>query len=103
MVVTNGCAQHFILPVGVTAIVIAVVQVVSPHITTDVIGCSDIEFLQDIVESHITIVTDVGAFCLATALGGNDDHTVGCLRTVDGGSGSITEHVDALDIIGSHH
>ena len=36
---------------------------------------------------------------LAT-LGGNDNHTIGCTRTVDGSSRGILEHVDGSDIIG---
>ena len=103
MVVADSRAEHFVLPVGVTTIVIAVVQVVLPHIAADIVGCGDIEFLGNHVECHVAVVTDVGALGLAATLGGDDDHTVGSLRTVDGGSGCVAEHVDALDVIGSHH
>ena len=36
-------------------------------------------------------------------LGGDQDHSVGALRTVDRGRGRILEHVDALDVIDIHH
>ena len=39
---------------------------------------------------------------LLTLLGGNEDDTVGGVRTIEGGSRRTGEHVDALDVIGVH-
>ena len=103
VVVADSRAQHFVLPVGVAAIVVAIFQAIGLHIIADVVGCGDVEFLGDVVECHISVVGNVGALCLSTTLGSDDNHTIGGFRTVNGGGGSIAQHINALDIIGSHH
>ena len=45
----------------------------------------------------VSIEADHGTAVL-TALRGNEHHTVGRLRTIDGGRGSVLQHVDALDV-----
>ena len=103
MVMADGGAQHLVLPVGIAMVVVGIVETVGLHVVADVIGSGDIELFGDVVESHITVVADIGALGLSTALGSDDDHTIGSLRTVDSGGCGIAEHVDALDIVGSHH
>ena len=103
MVVADTSAEHFLLPIGVATLVVSVVDIVLRYIVTDIVGRSHIEGLRDFVECNIAIVADIRTLGLAAALGGDDDNTIGCLRTVDSGSGSIAEHIDRLDIIGSHH
>ena len=38
-----------------------------------------------------------------TGLGGDHDNAVSCARTVNGGGGSIFQHLDGLDIVGVEH
>ena len=103
VVVRDTGAQHFVLPVGVAALVVGVARdVVVPQEATDVVGRSHVERLSHLVDGHIAVVAHVGA-AFQSALGGDDDHTVGSLRTIDGRSRSVAQHVDGLNIIGSHH
>ena len=99
----DSSTEHLVLPVGVTTLVVAIVQTMSLDIATKVVGCRDVQFLSNHVDSQISIVAHVCALALVTTLGGDDDHTIGSLRTVDSRSGSIAEHVDRLNIIGSYH
>ena len=99
----DSCTENLVLPIGVSTIIITVINIVCPYIATDVIGCCHVELLRDHVESHITIIGHISALTLISTLCGNDNHTVGSLRTVDGCSRSITKHVDTLDIIRSYH
>ena len=104
VVVAQGCLHHFVLPVGAAAAVVHVVDVVLLHVATDILGRSHVEGLQGLVEGHIAGVVHIDALLVLLAfLGGHDDHTVGGLRTVDGGSRGIAQHVDAFDIVGCHH
>ena len=48
---------------------------------------------------YASAVADVQTLALAL-LGGDDDHTVGCPGTVDGGCGSVLEHGVGLDVVG---
>ena len=100
MVVADGCTQHFILPVGVGTTVLQGYTVLG-GIVTQVGSTGHIVLLQNVVDSYIAIVRYIGLL-LSTFLGGDDDNTVGGFRTVDGGSGSIAQYVDALDIIRSN-
>ena len=102
VVVAHAGAQHFVLPVGAAALVVGIVDAVGTHVVANVVGRCHIEGLCNIIESHVAVVAHVGALVLA-ALGGDDDHAVGSLRTVDGRCRSIAQHVDRLNVVGGYH
>ena len=99
MVVRETGAQHFVLPVGVAA---AVLFVTDEAAGAQLAGRSHVECLQDVVKCDVCVIGDVGLAFLS-ALRGDDDHTVGSLRTVDGCCRGVAEHVDRLDVVGCHH
>ena len=97
MIMANTCTQHFLLPINICASILKS-NTIFRGVLTQFCSSSHIVLLQDIVECHITIIGNIG-FILTTLLGCDDDNTVGSLRTIDSGSSSITQYVDALDII----
>ena len=97
--VANTCAEHFFLPVNIGTTVLQGNPRVVLCILAQVARSCHVVCLQNFVEGYITIVRNID-FVLSTFLGGDHDHTIGCFRTVNGRSGSITQHVDALNIIG---
>ena len=56
-----------------------------------------VELAGKCLPANISVVGNL-AGTFFSALGGNENHTVGSLRTVDGSRGCILQHVDALDI-----
>ena len=98
MAVTDTCAEYFVLPVCVGTTILQR-NAICLCILAQLISCGHIVFLEDVVKGYITIISHID-LVFSTFLGRDDDHTIGSLRTVDGSSGGITEHVDALDIIG---
>ena len=104
MVVAYARAQHFLLPVDICALVIAKCQAIGFGISTQVIGTCHVERLGHMIKGNVSIIGDAGTFLTFAALFRiDDDHAVGRLRTIDGGGGSVAKHVDALDIVWSHH
>ena len=101
MVVAETRAQHFLLPVDIGTAIFQRYAVVA-CILAQLLGCAYIVGIEDVVEGHIAVVSHVGLL-LAALLGGDDDHTIGSLRTVDGGSGGIAEHIDRLNVVGSNN
>ena len=96
MIMTDTCTKHLVLPIHIgTTILESYIVVLC--ILTQVISCTHIIFLQNIVKGYITVIGYIGSF-LRTLLGGNDDNTIGSLRTIDGCCRSITKHVNRLDI-----
>ena len=58
------------------------------------------QFLLDgIGDAERIVEVDGGLLVAVAALGGDDDHTVGGLRTIDGGGRSILHDGDALDVV----
>ena len=101
MVVAEARSLHLVLPVDVATGVLSRgdVSVIVLHPGTVLVGIHDIVFLGHDVGSHISAVLDVRMTFLS-ALRRNDDDTVGSLGTIDGCGGGISQHVDALDVIG---
>ena len=102
VVVRDTGAQNLILPVGVATLVVGIVDAVLRHVVADVAGRSHIERLGNLIESHISVVAHVGT-AFVTALGGDDNHAVGSLRTVDSRCRSIAQHVDRLNVVRCYH
>ena len=104
MVVAHTCAQHLFLPVDICALVIAESQSIGFGISAQIIGTCHIHSLGHMVKRRIAIIGDAGPLlAFAAFLCVDDDNAVGSFRTVDGRSGSIAKHVDALDVVGRHH
>ena len=101
MIMTYTCTKHLVLPIRIGATILESYIVVL-CILTQVVSCTHIKFLQYIVNSYIAIIGYIGSF-LRTLLGGNDDNTIGSLRTIDSCSCSITKHVNRLDIFWRHN
>ena len=99
MVMGNTRTQHLVLPVGITS---AILHGCDEAAVAQLGSRSHVEGLHHAVESHVSVVAHVSAAFLS-ALGGDDDDAVGCLRTVDGGCRGIAQHVDRLNIVGSYH
>ena len=98
---TDTCTKHLVLPIHIgTTILESYIVVLC--ILTQVISRTHIVFLQYIINSYIAIIGYIGSF-LRTLLGGNDDYTIGSLRTIDSCSCSITKHVNRLDIFRRHN
>ena len=49
-------------------------------------------------DSGLGLEADIGLVGVAAALGGDDNHTVGCTGSVNGSGGGILEHGHALDV-----
>ena len=101
MVMADTRAEHFLLPVNVGTTVLQRDAIVL-CILAQLAGSSHIVGLEDVVECSITIIGHVGSL-FTTVFGGDDDHTISSLRTIDGCCSSITEHIDAFDIVGRNH
>ena len=54
--------------------------------------------ITELLDGVAAVVEDL-AVSLLTGLGGDDDHTVTCLRAVDGGRSGVLENLDALYIL----
>ena len=103
VVMADTRAEHLVLPVGIAVLVVGIVDIVAADVAADIVGRGHVEGLGNLVEGHVAVVAHVGALGLAAALGGDDDHTVGGLRAVDGRGRGVAEHVNRLDVIGGHH
>ena len=101
MIMTYTSTKHLVLPIRIGATILESYIVVL-CILTQIISCTHIIFLQNIVKSHIAIVRDIG-FLLSTLLGSNDDYTIGSLGTIDGRSCSVSKNVNRLDIFWRHN
>ena len=53
-----------------------------------------------LLDTHISIIGDLGRLILAAVLGGDNHHTVGGAHTVDGGCRSIFEHRHVGNVVG---
>ena len=97
MAMADTSTEYLVLPVCVSTTVLQS-NTIPLCILTQLVGCGHFVFLEDVVKGYITIIRHIdlvfGAF-----FGRDDNHTIGSLRTIDGGSGSITEYVNTLDIV----
>ena len=104
VVMAETCTKNLLLPIGRRTLVISIVQSIGLHITTNIIGRSHIQCFQDIIKCSITRIRYVDTFLIIlTFLGGNHNHTIGRLRTIDSCSRGITKHINALYVIRSYH
>ena len=60
-------------------------------------GCQQLRQTIDVCPANITVVVHTDLAFL-TLFGGDENHTVGSSRTVDGTTGSILQHVDTLNV-----
>ena len=104
VVMADTCTKYLLLPIGRSSIVISIIQFVCLYIAPNIIGRSHIQSLGNMVETYITRVGYVHTLLIVLAfLGGNHNHTIGSLGTIDSCSRGITEDINALDIVRSHH
>ena len=109
----KSSAEHFVLPVGVLLAIFldvlvdesnrlaVVAEVLCEHIEESIgrkrgVGLASRLHLEVGSEVHLWLT-------LLTLLGGDDNHTVRCTRTVDSGSRSILEDSHVLDVVRSNH
>ena len=95
MVLTNAHLEHFVKPIGVGSIAELVASIALLAVTTGKwsarVGSSlakvvavlvsihhVIDALADLINTKVTLVIDLQRLVLLTALGGDDDHAVGC-------------------------
>ena len=115
VVVHESSAEQFVLPVGTVGEQALVLQLLTLAIAVDlrphVIELGELGQVHHIetfghrLPSHVALVGEFG-LALLSALGGDEHHTVGGTRAVDGGGGGILEHLDAGDVAGvdgGHH
>ena len=98
MAVADTSTEHLILPVNIGTTIFQRNARIALCVIAQIAGRSHVVSLQDMVEGNITIVHHVRLF-LGSLLGGDHNHAIGSLRTIDGRGGSITEHVNALDVV----
>ena len=98
MVLGESGAEDLILPVGVSSFVIQY----STHLFDlgpESGGIVHRQFAGDLRQAQRCCVIHGGSPCLAL-FGGDEDHTIGASRTINGGGGRILQHVHRLDIGG---
>ena len=104
VVVAEARAQHFLLPISVSAAVISIAEPVLGNEIANVLCRSYVQSLRYSVETYIAVVAHIRAFAtVLSALCGDDDDAIGSFRTVDCRGRCVTQHVDALDIVGRNH
>ena len=82
------------LPVVGLAAGVDILLVHDGHI---LLGIEHLHLVDGFLPTLVSVEADHGTAVL-TALRGDEHHAVGRLRTIDGGRGSVLQHVDALDV-----
>ena len=97
-------SEHRVIPVGILSVIFVGVQeilvdVADVGLVFDVVlGAEDVGFLAQGLEGEAAVVGDAGVAVVGSAaLGGDEDDTVTCLRTVDSGGGSVLQDLHGLD------
>ena len=96
--VRDASTLHLLLPVSIGSLVAGQREVVGFGVVSEVVGSSQLYVLSHIVYSHISVVADMCRAALAF-LRGDDNHAVGCLRSVDGCGCGVAQHVNALNVV----
>ena len=58
-----------------------------------------IDTFRNIIHTEVTIVIHFQWLVFLSAFGGDDNHTIGGARTIDGSSRSILQHLDGFNIV----
>ncbi len=117
VILTDTCFEHFFKPVGIGVILEMIfsggtVQLVTAGqrsvgvgaCLTDVLAVLvGIHYVIDttgnVVHTYVPIVVYFQRLVFLTAFGSDDDHTVGCTRTVNGSSRCILQNLDGFNIV----
>ena len=92
-------AIDFVLPVGVCIAEFSI-RGDTGHcgdILAELVGSEHVELLGNRTHGIVATISDLSA--VATLLGGDNDYTIRCTRTVDCSSRSIFEHGESLDVL----
>ena len=107
MVVADGGAVDLLLPVGVLfAQQVVACRAFAVNLLNQLailIAVEHVGVLLDDGSRNVTVVAYLRSHVLTTLLRGDDDDTIRTTRTVDGGSRSILQHGEALNIIRVDH
>ena len=107
VVVLRDCgAEHFVLPicVGIAKSTVSL-RIFAPEILDYVAISACIKHIPSatsLIDIHIGREVDL-RFAFLTFLGGDDDYTVRCTRTIDSGSWSILEDSHRFDVVRRNH
>ena len=64
----------------------------------DIVSAHEVRTLEPLGGGHIAGILDRGGHLALGVAGGDDDDAVGAASTVDGGRGTVLQHVDGLDV-----
>ena len=106
VVLGNGRAADEAQPVrGLLDGQLAVRALEAPALGTpgeDVVGRHEVRTLEPLGGGHVTGILDGGGHFALGVAGGDDDNAVSTAGTVDGGRGTVLQHVDGLDVLRGH-
>ena len=97
----DGCTVNLILPVGGCCTILHIGGHTSHCRSkgTELISREHIKTLGHTAYRDIAVVIELQG-TVSAFLGGDDNHTVRCTRTVDGCCRSILQHSESLDVVG---
>ena len=104
MVGADSSAINLVLPVGVgSAKTITFLTENVLHVVAIFIAGHHVVLLAHLAKRQIAVVGNLWLRTLTALLGGDNNHTVRCTRTVDSGCRSILQHGECFDIGRVHH
>ena len=117
VVLADTCLEHFIEPVSIGTVLEVIHAIVSRGVSTWE-GCAGIftgltqimavlvgihhivDTVGNLVDTEVAFVIYLQRLVFLSALGSDDNHTVGGTRTVDSASRSIFQHLDGSNVVG---